>query len=142
MAVADQTSAKERITIILHSGAYDRASYALCIAQAALACGIDVHMLLTFEGLRRFTQGHLTQIGEETPSTVKPDLLQGLEMGSIQPLDEQLAELKEMGLKIYACPNALASCRIPLRDIIGLDEPMGLVAFLQLAKGAQSSWYI
>ena len=35
------------VTIILHSGAYDRVSFALCIAQASLACGDEMHILLT-----------------------------------------------------------------------------------------------
>ena len=53
------TIGKELATIILHSGSYDRASYALSLAQVALASEMEVHMLLTFEGLRRFTTGHL-----------------------------------------------------------------------------------
>ncbi|MBI4303860.1 MAG: NAD(FAD)-dependent dehydrogenase, partial [Chloroflexi bacterium] len=43
---------KERITIVLHSGDYDRAAYALSIALVGLASGMEVHALLTFEGLR------------------------------------------------------------------------------------------
>ncbi len=142
MFTTDTSSKKDRITIILHSGAYDRASYALCMAQAALASGMEVHMLLTFEGLRRFTKGHLTDIGEETSITVRADIERGLEMGAISPLEEQLAEAKNMGLKIYACPNAMASLNIPLRDLLGVDEVMGLVAFLQLSCAAQANWYI
>ena len=138
----DTSPTKEKITIILHSGAYDRASYALCIAQAALASEMEVHMLLTFEGLKRFTKGHLTDIGEETPNTVRTHIEQGLEMGAIQDLTEQVAEVKKMGLKIYACPNAMASLNIPLHDLLAVDDIMGLATFLRLASTANINWYI
>ena len=138
----DTSPSKERVTIILHSGAYDRVSYALCIVQAALASGMEAYMLLTFEGLKRFTKGHLTEIGDETPTTLRPHVEQGLEMGAIQDLEEQLAEVKKMGLKIYACPNTLASLNIPRHDLLAVDDVMGLVAFLRIASSASINWYI
>ena len=136
------SSSDNLITIILHSGAYDRVSYALSIAQAALASDMEVHMMLTYGGLRRFTRGHLTEMADETPPTVQADMKWGLEIGAIQPLDEQLAEAKKLGLKIYACPNAMATLNIPLRELLEIDEVMGLPAFLQLANKANIHWYI
>ena len=138
----DTPQNEKSVTIILHSGAYDRVSYALCIAQAALASDMEVHILLTFEGMRRFTKGHLTDIGDETPPSVQSDVKWGLEVGAIQPLDEQLAEARKSGLKIYACPNAMATMNIPLRNLLEVDEVMGLSTFLQLANKANSNWYI
>jgi len=70
----DASLNKERVTIILHSGAYDRVSYALSIALVALASGMEVHLLLTFEGLRRFTKGHLADIGEEISPNVRTNI--------------------------------------------------------------------
>ncbi len=99
-------------------------------------------MLLTYEGLKRFTTGHLTNIGEETPNTVRTHIKQGLEMGAIQDLAEQVAEVKKTGLKIYACPNAMASLNIPPHDLLAVDDIMGLVAFLKLASTANINWYI
>ena len=140
---ADASSKKDRVTIILHSGAYDRASYALSIALVALSSGMKVHLLLTYEGLRRFTKGRLSDIGEETPATLRPDIEMGLEIGIIQPLDQQLAEAKKLGLRIYACPNAIASLNIhPSHLQPEVDEVMGLAAFLELARTASVNWYI
>lgn len=136
-----KSPSKERVAIILHSGAYDRVSYALCMALAALASGMEVNMLLTCEGLKRFSKGHLTEIGDETPLNMHPIVQQGLEIGSIQPLDEQLADARQLGLKVYACPNAMATFKIPKRDLIEVDDVMGLVTFLGLSKGA-TTWYI
>jgi len=133
---------QKQVAIILHNGGYDRASYALCIAQAALASGMQVHMLLTYEGLRRFTKGHLDNIIEGTSLAVIDDVRYGLDSGSIQPLEEQLAETKNLGLKLYACPNVMASLKIPFKDLIGVDDVMGLVSFLAIANDSDSNWYI
>ncbi|MDP6576665.1 MAG: DsrE/DsrF/DrsH-like family protein [Dehalococcoidales bacterium] len=133
----------QRVTVVLHSGAYDRASYALSIALVALASGMEVHMLLTFEGLRRFTKGHLTDIGEETFPRVRANIERGLASGGIQSLKTQLADAKKLGLKLYACPNAMAALNIPISDVLDeVDNVMGLAAFLELAGTAAINWYI
>ena len=133
----------QRVTVVLHSGAYDRASYALSIALVALASGMEVHMLLTFEGLRRFTKGHLTDIGEETFPRVPVDIERRLASGGIQSLKTQLADAKKLGLKLYACPNAMAALNIPISDVLDeVDNVMGLAAFLELAGTAAINWYI
>jgi len=134
---------KERVAIILHSGSYDRASYALSIALVALSSGLDAHILLTFDGLRRFTKEHLTKIGDETSTHIRNDIEQVLRLGVFQPLDKQLVNAKKLGLKLYACPNAMATLNIGLPDLLDeVDEVMGLAAFMQLAKSASLSWYI
>ena len=134
---------KEQVTLILHSGSYDRASYALSIALVALASGMEVYMLLTFEGLRRFTRGHLADIGEETPPNVRTNIERGLESGAIQSLETQLANAKKLGLKLYSCPNAMAALSIGLSDLLDeVDSVIGLAAFLKLARAASVNWYI
>jgi len=136
-------SDKERETIILHSGAYDRASYALSLALVALALEMDVHLLLTFEGLRRFTKGHLAEIGEETSPYVRDNIKRGLASGGIQSLEAQLANARVLGLKLYACPNAMAALNIAHDELIEeVDSVMGLAAFLSLARTAKVHWYI
>lgn len=143
MARLDPIPNKERATIIVHSGAYDRASYALTLALVALSSGMEVHMLLTFEGLRRFTRGHLTDMGEETSLNVRTNIEQGLESGIVQSLEKQLAEAKKLGLKLYACPNAMAALNVTLSDLRDeVDSIMGLAAFIEFARTANINWYI
>jgi len=104
---------------------------------------MEVHMLLTFEGLRRFTKERLTDIGEETSPNVRTNIQRGLESGGIQPLDTQLADAKKLGLKLYTCPNAMAALNIALSDVLDeVDNVMGLAAFLELARTATINWYI
>jgi len=139
----DVSPNKDRVTIILHSGSYDRASYALSIALVALASGMEVHMLLTFEGLRRFTRGHLAEIGDETSPNVSTNIERGLESGGIEPLEIQLANAKKLGLKLYACPNAMAGLNIALGNLLDeVDNVMGLAAFLELVCKAVINLYI
>lgn len=143
MNKSDPLSSKERVAIILHSGAYDRASYALTLALVALASGMEVSMLLTFEGLRRFTSGHLADMGEETSAKVRTNIEPGLESGVIPSLETQLTEAKKQGLKLYACPNAMAALNIALSDMHDeIDDIMGLAAFLEFARNASINWYI
>ncbi|MBI4284448.1 MAG: DsrE/DsrF/DrsH-like family protein [Chloroflexi bacterium] len=137
------TETKESVAIILHSGAYDRVAYALSIALVSLASGMDVHMLATYEGLRRFTKGHLTDLGEETSPIVRTNIQRGLASGGIPSMESQLADAKKLGLKLYACPNAMAALNITMTDLIDeVDDIMGLAGFLGIARQAKIHWYI
>ena len=138
----DSTSPRELITIVFHSGNYDRASYALSIALVSLASGMEAHMIVTFDGLRRFTKGHLSDMGGTSPE-VMASIERGLKTGGITPLAAQLADAKKLGLKIYACPNAMATLNITVNDLIPeVDGVTGLAAFLELARTAEINYYI
>ena len=137
------TTAKDRITIILHSGGYDRVSYALSLAIVALTTGSEVHMFLTYGGLKRFSRGHLEYIGEETSGDVRDVVEHGLGSGGIKPLEQALDDAKRLGLRIYACPNSMANLNITRAELIPqVDLVMGLVTFMELARSASINWYI
>lgn len=134
---------KGRIAIILHSGSYDRASYALSLATASLALGMEVHILLTYGGLRRFVRGHLEDMEEETESQVKGFVARGLSTGGIRSLEALLADARKLGIKLYACANAMSNMNISRQELMEeVDEVMGLVTFLRFARTATINWYI
>lgn len=134
---------RERVAIILHDGSYDRCSYALSLAVAALAVGLEVHMLLTYGGLRRFTVGHLEDLDEETPAQLRGAIDRGLGSGGIKPLEDQLSDAKRLGLRLYACPSAMSNLNIIRSDLLPeIDEVMGLATFLKFARSASINWYI
>ena len=138
-----QATAADRITIILHSGSYDRASYALSLATVALAVGKPVYMLLTYGGLLRFTRGRLEDMDEDTPAAIGAALERGLARGGIAPLASSLANAKRLGLKLYACPSAMASLNISRDELVEeVDEVVGLATFIKFAHGAAINWYI
>ena len=138
-----QESREERATIILHSGAYDRASFALSLALGALALGMEVDMLLTYEGLLRFTKGHLADLGEETSPMVRESFEIGLQSGGIQTLGNRVIEAKALGLKVYACPALMAVLGISEDELAAeVDGVMGVVTFTAIARNAAINWYI
>ncbi|MDP6142345.1 MAG: DsrE/DsrF/DrsH-like family protein [Dehalococcoidales bacterium] len=143
MLSADSPTNKKRVTIILHSGAYDRASYALSLAMTALAMEAEVYMFLTYGGLKRFTKGCLENLEEETDSKMTNVISRGLKTGLIKPLEEQLVNARKLGLKLYACPGTMAQMNIVRSELSQeVDEVMGLAIFLNLALKAAINWYI
>ena len=141
MSASSQQSA-EQATIILHSGSYDRVSYALSLASICLAMGMVTHMLLTYGGLKRFVKGHLEDL-EGTDSAFQVMFQRGKASGGIRSIEEMLADTRKLGLKLYACPNALANMSIVPSDLVEeVDEVMGLATFVQLARNASINWYI
>lgn len=132
-----------RVAIILDSGSYERVGYALSIASVALALGCEVHIFVTHGALPRFTRGRLNTLGEETPAELRQRLERGLASGGIPSLDQSLAGAKKLGLKLYACANAMGNLNISRDELIEeVDESMGLATFLELALGASINWYI
>lgn len=137
------SSAKDQIAIILHSGSYDRVSYALSLATAALAMGSKVHMLLTYGGLKRFSLYHLEDLGEETSADIRVAVKRGLGSGGIRPMEQSLADAKRLGLRLYACSSAMANLNISRDQLLPeVDQVIGLVTFIALAQEASVNLYI
>lgn len=134
---------KGHIAIILHSGSYDRVSYALSLAITGLAIGMEAHILLTYGGLKRFVKGHLEDIEDETDSQLKGYIAKGVASGGIQSIEAQLEDARKLGLKLYACASAMANLNIARNELVEeIDEVIGLVTFLKFARTATINWYI
>ncbi len=132
----------EQIAIILHSGSYDRVSYALSLASICLAMGMEAHILLTYGGLKRFVKGHLEDM-EGTDSDFQVMFQRGIVSGGIRSIEAMLADARKLGLRLYACANAMANMGIARQELAEeVDEVMGLAAFVQIAKNASINWYI
>jgi peroxiredoxin family protein len=139
---AENTTIRKRLTIILHSGSYDKVTNALSLAIVSLTMDMEVYVLLTYEALRRFIKGHL-----EDPDATEPDLLammkKGIDSGKFHSISEKLATAEEMGLKLYACNTAMATLDIVRENLVDeVDDIMGLTAFTELAQNASINWYI
>jgi len=132
----------QRMTVVLHSGSYDRATNALSMVIIGLTVGMEAHILLTYEGLRRFVKGHLED-AHGTDGDLMATMQQGIESGRFHTIEEKLATAKEMGLKLYACTTACATLGVDKEDLVDeVDEIMGLTAFIQMARTAAINWYI
>lgn len=141
MSTSSQPPA-QRMTIVLHSGSYDRATNTLSMAIVALTVGMEAHILLTYEGLGRFVKGHLED-GQGTDGDLMTMMQQGIESGRFHTIEEKLATAKGMGLKLYACTTACATLGVNKEDLVEeVDEATGLTAFIQIARTAAINWYI
>jgi peroxiredoxin family protein len=132
----------EKATIILHSNDYDRVTNALSLASICLSMGMETHILLTYCALKRFVKGHL-----EDDCDTAPDILgvikKSIDSGINHSIEEKLATARNLGLKLYACTNAMVTLGLTPEDLVEeVDEVMGLTAFIQLSKGAAINWYI
>lgn len=132
-----------RVAIILHSGGHDRVSYALSMARVTLAMGCQVQVLLTYEALRRFTRGHLADLSEETSASLRERIARGLATGGIQSLEQELADARLLGLRVYACANAMANLNIGHSELVEqVDGVTSLAEFMGFALEAANTWYI
>ena len=141
MSTGSEPSA-EQVTIILHSGSYDKVNYALSLASVCLAMGMATHMLLTYGGLKRFVKGHLEDM-EETTSEFQVMFQRGKASTGIRSIQEMLADSRKLGLRLYACANAMGNMSIARQELTDeVDEVIGLSTFIQFARSATINWYI
>jgi peroxiredoxin family protein len=130
------------MTIILHSGSYDRVTNALSLAIVCLSMGMEAHILLTYQGLKRFAKGHL-----EDPDGTDPDMLammkRDIASGRFHSIEDKLDAARELGLKVYACTTAMATLGLSKEDMVDeVDQIMGLTTFMNLVREATVNWYI
>lgn len=136
------SSVRDMVAINLHSGSYDRVTNALSLAIISLTMDMEVSILLTYEALRRFVRGHLEDM-EGTDSEFQAMFQAGIASGKITPITTKLVEAKKLGLKLYACPNAMMNMNIAREDLVEeVDDLMGLAVFVSIARTAKINWYI
>ena len=115
---------------------------ALSLAIVSMVMGMEAHILLTYEALNRFTKGHLEDL-DDSDNEVQTKLQQSIISGRNHSIEEKLASAREMGLRLYACANAMATMGITSEDLVEeVEEVMGLPSFIQLARNASINWYI
>ncbi len=138
----NSNSGTQQVAIILHSDSYDRVTNALSLASVCLAMGMGASILLTYEGLKRFVKGHFESM-EGTDGELHIMLQRGIDAGNIRAIEEKLVSAKGLGLKLYACTNAMSIMGLTLEDMVKeVDDVMGLATFIQFARNAAINWYI
>ncbi|MHA2211236.1 MAG: DsrE family protein [Candidatus Thorarchaeota archaeon] len=133
----------ETLAIIFHSATYDRISYGLMLAKAALASGMEVVTLFTFGALKRLVKSAVDEILLETTEDMKEDIEMGLEVGILLPISEQIRELKRHSFRLHVCVTAMTLFNLSLEDLIEeVDSVAGLGMFVDIARDAAMSLYI
>ncbi len=105
----------EKITLIVHSGDFDKLYSAFIIGNGALSMGMEASMYFTFWGLSRLRRGrlasgplskmHLLGLG-------KLMVKRRMRKQRVRPLEEMARDFRELGGKIFACDMTM--------DIMGI----------------------
>ena len=115
---------RPRLSIIVHSGAFDRVHYALVLASAAAAIDREVTLFFTMEGCRALRPTDALgewAAGDET-----------LREQGLATLEELLAAAAELNVRFLVCELGLRAVGLTsddLRDDLGIREA-GAVTFL------------
>ncbi len=134
---------KRKIALIFHDGNWDRVYYGLSVAVAALASDNDVHAMFTFGALKRLRRGRADELGDETSGEIHTLVKMGPARGKLPAIAEMLKDATALGIKLYACPAAMAFFDIKKEDLIpGVDCMTGLIGFLEMSQGASLSFYV
>ncbi len=142
----------KKLMIVASKGSLDMAYPPLILAQTAAALGMEAAVFFTFWGLDiirkdRVDNLKVTPVGN--PSMGMPAILSILpgmtgmatsmmkkkikELG-MPTIREMLKELKEMGVKLYACSNTVELMGLKREDLIEeVDDIVGATFFLQQA---------
>ncbi len=129
---------KEKVTMIVNSGEYQRVSYALTIAKVATAFEMEVHMLFTYGGLKRLIKSNTDELGNISDTDIQQNIKKALEKGSLTKLSDDLLNVKKMGVKIYACTSSMNILNISNENLIEDVHIIGLSEFLVLSIGSMT----
>jgi peroxiredoxin family protein len=118
--ITNHENAKNKATIILHSGEMDKIYSALIIANGALSMGMEVSIYFTFWGLQRLRKGML-----EKGSLSRMNMLglgkwmvkRRMKQAHVVSLERLMQDFKELGGKIFACDMTMDIMGIKPEDL-------------------------
>jgi peroxiredoxin family protein len=111
----DQAVTVEKLTVVVHSGDFDKIYSAFIIGNGALSMGMEVSLYFTFWGLMRLKKG-----GLDSGPLSKMQMLglgkwmikRRMKKANVAPLERLAQDFKELGGKIFACDMTM--------DIMGI----------------------
>ncbi len=127
-----------KLTLLLIDGGRDRLVAGVNLAASGLALGKEVQLFLSWGALKAFADGGLDSA--PLPASLGADALAlaEKELAGQARLADALSELREQGVKIYACSNTLHMLGISEESITErVDGISGAPGFLAMAEGGQ-----
>jgi peroxiredoxin family protein len=152
---------KNKLSIIVFSGDFDKALAAFVLANGARAFDWEVSLFFTFWGLniikkengRPAGKGSFIQkmfnimmggknkrpLSKFNFAGMGPKLMQGImKKKNIKNLNEMMQDAISLGVKMYACEMAMNVMGITKEDLIeNLEGIVGVASFLANAEGGQ-----
>lgn len=137
----------EKVTIVVHSGDYDKLYSALIIANGALSMGMEASMFFTFWGLQRLKKGQLDK-GPLSKMNFgglgKWMIKRRMQKKNVASLDRLLEDFVELGGKVMACDMTMDIMGVrpeDLRqDLIG--DYCGVGSYIQESRESTITLFI
>ena len=113
--------AAKSMTIILHSGDFDKAMAAFILASGAAAKGVDVTMFFTFWGLNVMTKGGA---GKSKLSKMnflglgKAMIKKKMTENNVASLEELISDAAELGTRLVACEMTMDLMGVPKEKLL------------------------
>jgi len=132
------SSAKD-LSVIFHTGNYDRVYNGLSFALTAAAVNRPVKLLFTYWSLRYLTPDYQPPLELDSPHAEDNELVQGkLDRGGLKSVRELLGDAKALEIKFYGCGGSMSLLELKPEDLIEeCAGEIGAVEFLKLAEDSQ-----
>ena len=137
----------DKITIVVHSGDFDKLYSVFIIANGALSMGMEASLFFTFWGLQRLKKG-----GLDKGSLSKMNLLgigkwmvrQRMKKAKVVSLEKLLQDYKTLGGKIIACEMTMEIMGINIKDLRQdvIDEYGAVGSYIQEARDSSITLFI
>ncbi|MBN1859373.1 DsrE/DsrF/DrsH-like family protein [Candidatus Bipolaricaulota bacterium] len=140
-------SEHERMTLILHSGDYDKVMSALILGNGALAMGMDATVFATFWGLERFTRRGLEQ-GKLSRNHFlgvgRWMVRRRMRRAHVASLERLLSDYKELGGRLIACEMTMEVMGIDRNELRQdlIDEYGAIGTYIQEARASGITLFI
>ncbi|MDN3511059.1 MAG: DsrE/DsrF/DrsH-like family protein [Candidatus Jettenia sp.] len=122
---------KKGLSIIFHSGSYDRIYHGFSIVLVTLALGREVRCFFTYWVLPYLVKGKPAFQLDEEGRIHQQTLEEHMRKGHMQEISELLTQAKAMGAKFFVCINSVGLLNISREELAKeVDKSMGLTTFL------------
>ena len=141
------TSNRDRVTIVLHSGDMDKVYSALIIANGAMAMGMEASIFFTFWGLQRLQKGALERGLLSRMNMLglgKWMIKRRMKKANVASLERMLQDFKDLGGKIMACDMTMEIMGIRPEDLRQefIDEYCAVGSYVQEARDSAITLFI
>lgn len=130
---------RKKLSIIFHSGSYDRVYNGLIVALTALAIGRPVTVLFTYWSLEYVCRDRSTALFLDADAERYRSVIQkNIDQGHFERMSEMMVQYKKLGGTLYVCAGSMALLNVPRESFIEeVDKSAGMVEFLKEAEDGQ-----
>ena len=130
---------RKKLSIIFHSGSYDRVYDGLTVALTALAIGRSVTVLFTYWSLEYICRDKSNALSlDREAGHYRAVIQKNIDQGHLEKMSDMLAQYKKLGGVLYVCAGSMALLNVPRENFIAeVDKSAGMVEFLKEAEEGQ-----